>query len=402
MNTRSPRLLLVLSFLLAIFTSCQKESDVTPSEKEMAYSRLLVTDADGSTVSLINPSSQKIQEFQARFSGSTLYATRSGRYAAVVNYANNLVQFFDTGIEAHEDHVHVLGQPKWSSLISEAPKPTHVFFWNSGGNRIAIFNDGDATLTLTTEYDLSAPGAKAANVKVDVPHHGAVVAFSNNTFAVTQKDGTVSSTLPERVKIVDANGNVVKTSVLATKGIHGDAGNGDVALFGHPEGILVVEKDGSQRIIKNPESLGQNWLSSIYYSEGTDSFYGYNAKAGVYRINVITNQITPVIGSDKVAIFKFDKEGSRVFALLTDGTLQAYDGITDKLITSAKVAEPIDAAASIKPDMTVSRKFVYISQPDQREIRVVSAATLTRGESLKVTGRPAKLALIGAQLDSAD
>ncbi|GAB3990598.1 hypothetical protein GCM10028807_18110 [Spirosoma daeguense] len=402
MNATSPKLFISFVLLLITANACKQQTDVIPDEKEAIYSRLLVTDADGTTVSLINPVDRKSQEFQARFSGSSLYATRSGRYATLVNYANNYVQFFDSNIEAHNDHVHVLGQPKWSSLVSEAPKPTHVFFWNSGGDRVAIFNDGDATLALTTEYDLSAPGAKPKMVKVDVAHHGAVVAFSNNTFAVTQKDGTVSSTLPERVKIVDENGNVLKTSVLATKGIHGDAGNGELALFGHPEGILVVAKDGSQRTIKNPESFGQNWLSAVYYCEGTGTFYGYNAKIGVYRIDVVKNQIMPVVADDKVSLFKFDKEGQRVFALLTDGTLQAYDGKTDQLLGSAKVAEAIDAAATVKPDMTVSRKFVYISQPEQREIRVIQANSLARSEPLKLSRRPAKLVLFGAQLDQAD
>lgn len=384
--------------LLVIAVACGRKEDIVPSEKEAVYTRLLVSDADGASVSLVGPHERTVQSFEGRHTGSSLYATQSGRFAALVNYANNFVQFFDSGIESHGDHADLLGQPKWAPMTAEGPKPTHTYFWEQQGYHAVIFNDGDGSISLTNDFEIGT-AAKPKVVKVDVPHHGAIAAFNNNTFAVTQKDGTVSGSLPERVKIIDQNGTVLKVSTIATKGIHGEAGNGNIVLFGHPGGILVVSKEGSQRNIDYPAGIGANWLSTIYHDNGSDVFYGSSSKGGVYRIDPVQNQISPVLAGDQVALFRVDNEGRQAFALLTNGTLQAFDGKTGASMTSAKVAEPIDPAAKVKPDMVVSKRYVYITQPDQREIRVINRTTLTAEEPIKLTTRPAKITLFGAQVD---
>lgn len=386
--------------LLMVAGACDRKEDVSPAAQETKHTRLLVSDADGTGVSLVDPYERTNEVFQARFTGSSLYATGSGRFAALVNYANSYVQFFDSGIEHHADHADIVSKPKWAPLVSEGAKPAHTYFWEHQGHRAAFFNDGEGSVTLTTDYEIGTATTKPKTIKVDVPHHGAVAAFNNNTLAVTQKDGSVSSTLPERVKIVDENGTVVKPSTVATKGIHGEAGNGELVLFGHPDGVLVVSKDGSQRNISYPSGIGANWLSTLMHDETADVFYGYNAKGGVYRIDVVKNEINPLLASDQVSLFRVDNEGREVFALLTDGTLRVFDGRTGAALTSAKVSEPIDPAAKVKPDMVVSNRFVYISQPDQREIRVVQRGTLARQTPLPLTTRPAKLALFGAQVDA--
>ena len=394
-----PKQLLITSALLVAVSACNRDNEVTPDTKEAVFTRLLVSDADGTTVSLIDPRAGSSESFQAKFAGSSLYATQSGRFAAVVNNANHYVQFFDSGIEHHNDHADVVGKPKWAPLVSERNKPAHLYFWEQQGYHAAIFNDGEGSLTLTNDYEIGT-AAKPKTVMVDVPHHGAMAAFNNGTIAVTQKDGTISGTLPERVKIIDQNGTVLKASTIATKGIHGEAGNGEIVLFGHPEGILVVGKDGSQRNITYPAGVGRNWLSTIYHDSKSDAFYGYSAKGGVYRIDVINNQISPLLTSDQIALFRVDNEGREAFALLMDGTLRVFDGKTGTAGASAKVAAIIDPAAKVKPDMVVSKKFVYITQPDQREVLVIQREGLSVKAPLKLTTRPAKLALFGAQVDA--
>ncbi|WP_128545247.1 hypothetical protein [Larkinella soli] len=389
-----PKRMILAAALAVAVSACRKNDDPAPVQREAAFARLLVTDAETPGLFLLNPAKGTSESFQARFTGSSLYPTKSGRYALVLNYSNNLVQFFDSGIENHEDHAHLVGTPKWAALTAEAAKPTHTYFW---GNRIAVFNDGEGSLTLTREEDLHNASARPTIVKVDVPHHGAVVAFANNTFAVTEKDGTVSGTLPERVKIVDENGTVLKKSVLATKGIHGDAGNGQVALFGHPEGILVVDQVGNQRNIAYPASIGKEWLGTVIYHEGAGTFYGFSAKAGVYRIDVAQNRITPVLESTRISAFRVDQDGKAVYALMNDGTLQSFDGRTNAALRSTKVMEAIDPAAKFKPDMTVSNRFIYITLPERGEVKMIHRETLEVAESLKVAGKPAKVVLIGAQ-----
>ncbi|AQG79777.1 hypothetical protein [Spirosoma montaniterrae] len=386
--------------LLLLTGACNRndEQDIAPNEKEATYTRLLVSDADGASVSLVDPHEGTVQAFEGRFPGSSLYATKSGRFVALVNYANNLVQFFDSGIESHDDHAHKVGNPKWAPMEATGPRPAHTYFWEQQGYHALVFNDGDGTISLTNDYEIGT-AAKAKMVKVATPHHGAIAAFNNNTFAVTQKDGSVSGTLPERVRIIDMDGRELKASTIATRGIHGEAGNGNIVLFGHSGGILVVGKDGSQRNIDYPASVGANWLGTIYHDKISDSFYGSSAKGGVYRIDPVQNQISPLLASDQVVLFRVDNEGKDVFALMTDGTLRVFDGKTNAERTSAKVMPALDPAAKVKPDIAISKRFIYITQPDQREIRAIKRGTLTTQESIKTTGRPAKITVFGAQVD---
>ncbi|GAB3319280.1 metallochaperone AztD [Larkinella ripae] len=396
-KTTLPTRTWLVGFLAIALTACQKDdSPVKPAEGEAAFTRLLVTDAETGDITLVNPARQTSEKFMARFPGSALYPTASGRFAAVVSGANNFVQFFDSGIVDHGDHADVKGTPKWAALTLDAPKPTHTYFW---GNRIVVFNDGDGSLSLTTEDELHTAGARAKVVNVDVPHHGAVVPFSNGTFAVTRKDNAVAGTLPQGVKIVDENGTVVKTATLAVTGIHGDAGNGEVALFGTTSGILVVSQDGNQRIIRYPAEFGDGWLTSVFYEKSTQTFYASAAKLGVYRIDLTANTMSPLLKTDQLQAFKVSNDGA-LFALLTDGTLKGFTA-SGTALGELKVVDAIAADAKVKPDFTITKRYAYVTDPAKNRIIPVLRDGFTAKTALPVSGKPSKIAVIGAQQERA-
>ncbi|MBT9394878.1 hypothetical protein KLP40_17060 [Hymenobacter sp. NST-14] len=237
------------------FTSCDKSDDEPAKpETESAFARVLVTDKTSTAVTLLNPAKNEQTAFTSSFGGSAVYTSSTGRWATLVNTNNNLVEFFDTGIERHDDHVHVKGTPKWGLTRSAAVKPTHVY---SSHNQISIFNDGDASISYVAEGELHTQPAPA-NFATGPAHHGALARFDNGTYAVTHKNNTVAGALPEQVKLVNAQGAVVAAPTVSTQGIHGEAGDGQQALFGSASGVLVIRQTGEQRLIPYPAGAGSN------------------------------------------------------------------------------------------------------------------------------------------------
>ncbi|MGM9507428.1 hypothetical protein ACS5NO_06870 [Larkinella sp. GY13] len=386
----------MMGLLAASLSACHTDDSKTvqPTDNEAAFTRLLVSDAETGDLTLVNPAKQTTEKFSAPFGANALYPTASGRFSAVVNRANHHVRFFDSGIVDHGDHADVKGTPKWAALTLEASLPTHVYVW---GNRIVVFNDGEGSLSLTTEDELHTAGAKAKVIKVDVPHHGAVVPFSNGTFAVTKKDNSVAGTLPQGVKIVDENGVVVKESTIAVTSIHGDVGNGEVALFGTTNGILSVNKDGNQQLIKYPADFGTGWLGSIVYDQSSKTFYGFGAALGVYRIDLVTNTLTPLLKTDQLHSFKISNDGD-VFAMLTDGTLKGFNA-SGSALHDLKVVDAIAADAKVKPDFSITKRYVYVTDPVKNQIIPVLRSSFSAKPAISVPGKPYRIVVIGAQQD---
>jgi hypothetical protein len=294
------RKLLWKTITVSVFTwalaSCQKDPDneVKPEpDTEYNYIRILVNDELTRQLSLVDPVKGTVESFEAQYPKSALYPTQAGRFGALVTTASNHVQLFDTGFEGHGDHVDVKGTPKFGALTGNSKKPTH---FKSKGDEIITFNDGDGTLSVATQPDFHTAGAGMKTINAgNVAHHGAMTKFDNGTYAITEKDGSVEGSLPERVKIIDGSGKTLFASTIQTTGIHGNASDGKVSLFGSSIGVLVVEPGGTQRLIPHPPTFGTAWFSSILEAKGVRKFVGYSAAVGAYLIDVSTGAILPVI-----------------------------------------------------------------------------------------------------------
>jgi hypothetical protein len=266
----------------------------------------------------------------------------------------------------------------------------------ASGNTITIFNDGDGSLSLTTEDDLHTT-EKADHIVVDKPHHGAAVQFTNGTFAVTEKDNTVAGSLPERVKIINRNGGLEHASTVATGGIHGEGSNGTTALFGSVNGVLKVNDHGSQSLLAYPASLGSKWIGTIYYGKAADSFMGYISKYGVYFISPQNNTITPVIESESIVAARFDHEGKDILVLQSDGTCMVFDGAsgTKKAERRLTIVFPTDNKI---PSLTASKKYVYVTNPEQSEVLMLHKDNLSDFRKFAIPGRPGRITLLGADV----
>lgn len=392
------KILLPAVLAVLFLASCRKDdkpaAPEAPSKPEAAYLRLIVSDVDQARISVLDPLKKTATAFPVQSAQPSLYATSTGQFAAIISRAAGVVQFFNTGIEKHGGHLHVHGAEMSPVTFNEAG-PTH-FFGNEGLN--AIFNDGTGTLSLFKDGDLEDEGGGTV-LPVAQPHHGAMVIFDDYTIAVTQKDGSVSGTLPEKVKIIDRFGKTLHEAKIVTKGIHGDAGNGKLAAFGSPDGILMVSQTGDQSLIPYPSSFGTAWIGTVLGHKALPHFFGY-VSLGLFKIDPATKQITEVLkNNDNIHQYLLDGEGKNLCVLLTDGTLKIFDAATTQLKKEGKItnAIPTGATAAQKPYFAVSRRAVYVTDQAAGAIRMLDLATLQQMASIPVGGKPFKLIVAGDQ-----
>lgn len=398
-HLHTPKLfsLLVAALFAGLLTSCDKKKDEEPArpETESKFARLLILDKTSTAVTLLNPAKNEQTTFQATHDSCALYPSASGRWAVVVNTAHSLVEFFDTGLERHDDHADVKGTPKWGFTKSTAPKPTHVY---ASHNQVSLFNDGDASISYVAEGQLHTAPAPASFV-TGPAHHGAMIRLDNGNYAVTHKNNSVSGSLPEQVKIVNAQGAVVHGPTRTTRGIHGDAGDGQQALFGAPDGVLVVKHTGEQHLILYPASAGTNWLSTIYYAAKARTFLGSRNNYGVFRINPTTNTMTQVGTATKLVRVALDQEGENVLVLDEDGTLTVFDAATGARKASRSLSALLDAKTAT-PYLVAGQRYVYLTNAPQGKVHMLKKSDLTDKATFAVAGAPFRLAFVGADVDA--
>ncbi len=382
--------------LLGLAACNPDKGDVEPNDfKEHKYVRVMVSDELTNEVSLVNPRTGKVESFQAQFPKSALYTTESGRFGVFVHRADNLVQKFDTGFENHGDHVDVKGTPKWAASIGDGKLPTH---FKSKGNEVMLFNDGDATLSVGNEADFHVPGMKLKTIQTGLKaHHGAMAKFSNGTYAITEKDGSIAGTLPERVRIMDASGKQVFASTVQTKGIHGNASDGTVAVFGSASGILVVESTGKQKLIAHPADFGTAWFGTIMETGQPGKFIGYTGAKGVYMIDTATDKVTPIVQSDDIMQAKVDYAHKNLVTLMHSGEVKIYDLANNMLKKSGNVLAATAKDEKQKPQLEATGRYLYITQPKTGELMTVEIANLSNTSRVKVSGTPYRIAVVGME-----
>lgn len=389
--------LLMPALLLGLFIAGCKKDDAkpeTPQHPEAEYLRVVVTDVEKAQVTVLDPLTKKTTVYPVKAAQPTLYATSSGQFATIISRADNTVQFFNTGIEAHGGHLHVHDPEMATQTFTEAG-PTH-FFSHEGLS--AIFNDGAGSLSLFKDSELETGAGRV--VPVATPHHGAMVIFDDHTIAVTQKDGSVSGTLPEKVKIIDRFGATLHESTIATQGMHGDAGNGKLAAFGAPDGVLIVQQNGEQFLVNYPVDFGTNWLSTLLGNKALPHFFGYAAALGLYKVDPAAKQITLVLKNESnIHQYMLDTDGKNLYVMMTDGTLKVFDAVTAQLKKEGRIsaAIPTSAAATEKPYFGVSKKCVYVTDQASSVVKMFSLQTLQEISSIPVAGKPLKVLVVGDQ-----
>jgi hypothetical protein len=401
-NKTLKKLTLLLLFAAA-FTACRKDNDTAPADqdatdKEHKYVRVLVSDELSTQISYLNPFEASVSTFTGKYPLANVYGTASGRYAAILYGSQNLAEVFDSGLLSHEDHVDVDRAAQWSQITATGIKPTH---FKSKGTESLIFNDGDGTLSVGKDADFNVPGAKFGVINAGLlPHHGAMAQFANGTYAVTV--AAASGASPNRVQIINKSGGVVHASSLEIGSIHGNASDGNVAVFGGfsssaatAGGVLVVNATGTQRLIPNPDGFGAFRLASIYYAESAKKFIGYVATKGAYLIDLNGNKITALYSGNDAFQCKVDYAGKNLLVLTLDGKLRVYDLATGTMKKEGTVITAVNSADTYKPVMEATGRYAYIAVPAAGEVQQISLEDFTKVTRHKVSPRPVRLTLLG-------
>ncbi len=402
MNTKNKFKSTVLFFLLiACFAACKKDNNPQPepeTAKEQKFIRVLVSDEISNTLTQIDPFAAKMTAFTGKYPLANLFGTASGRYAAVFYGSQNLVEFFDSGLQSHDDHIDVDGIAKWAAITSTGIKPAH---FKSKGKESLIFNDGEGTLSVGNDADFNTAGAKFKTVNAGLlPHHGAMAQYTNGNYAITTTATAGAS--PTKVMIIDKNGASVHAATQEVGNIHGNASDGQNAVFGAftssaatAGGVLVVSQNGAQRVIPNPDGFGAFRLGTILYAESAKKFIGYVATKGAYLIDLTANRITPIYSGADAFQCKVDYAGKNLLVLTFDGKLRIYDLTSGSLKKEGAAISVVATTDTYKPVLEATAKYAYIAVPSAGEVQQIDLTDFTKIIKHKVSARPVRLTLLG-------
>ncbi|WP_163400818.1 hypothetical protein [Flavobacterium fluviatile] len=389
---------LLFLFALSLFAiSCSNDDDnhddhEHDTSEEHTFIRILLSDEKTTQLTLFDPHEDKISSFTAKFPKSALYTTESGRFAGIVHRDNNFVETFDSGLEMHGDHVDVDDVPKFGILTGSGLKPTH---FKSKIGEILTFNDGDGTLSVGKEGDVHKAGATFKIINAGLlAHHGAMATFTNGTYAITEKDNSVTGSLPEKVKIIDNTGKTLFDAKIVTKGIHGNASDGVYAVFGSASGILVVESNGNQKLIDHPADFGTAWFGSILETASAGKFIGYTAAKGAYLIDVVANTVKPIIANTTIMQCKVSYDHKKLAVLLFSGEFKLFNISSLQVEKEIKATSETATDATLKPQMAVTDRFAYITSPTTGELLQINLST-SEIKKTKVSATPYMITVIG-------
>lgn len=171
------------------------------------------------------------EDFHLENAPNAFYTSPGGRYAVIVQQAGNLVQFLDSGISAHDDHVHA-DAPAMLTLTLTGTKPAH--YRSVDGLATMFFDEGSLRFVLFSDASLAANALLASESGV-AAHHG-IAEPRGEVVLVSKADrsGVVPYALHD--DHFHAEGEVD----VACEGLHGGGSNAGWSAFGCNDGVLLV------------------------------------------------------------------------------------------------------------------------------------------------------------------
>jgi WD40 repeat protein len=401
--------------------SCQEKEDPIIEEptfenQESEWIRVITINGSGN-VSMMNPITGEVKTptVQPFAQGSANYLSSSGRYITSIERTNGVVKFFDTGIENHEDHGHEY-EMRWLSGSAIAPLPTH--FSATNGN-IVIFNDGDGSITWARESNMETPSFNPTIIKDlnNGVHHGAATWLLGDKLAVTYKNPEIPGALPQTIKILSSTGQVLTESAeVKVTGIHGDASNGQYAIFGGTEGVLVARSNNQIFRIDNispMEATSGNWMGTVKGHDKSNIFYGWARNKGIFAIDPAAKTIRNIYAGDDVSAYFFSADGSKLIVQTKSNSVKVLDSKTGNQIAEGpiSVASTGDESArkiyddasfyrlmnELPPVLTSSEKFLYVLSPSRTEIEVLDLENLNSVKKMTLTAPVSSFMRIGFQ-----
>ena len=377
--------------------------------------RLLVGDGETGSLSVIHLETGSVQQaaFDLGSRAGRIYPTPSGRFAIAVSSDTNAVNVIDGGmyLDEHGDHEDLIERDVSTlALDLSGDRPVHLYV---GGEWAAIFYDGSGDIVLLSEHELEEEGAAYEPVVLNAgPHHGATVPLEDNLFAVTIQHPDFAQNpedyrLPIGAEIWDLEGNALYRAE-GCPDLHGDAGNGHMAVFGCTGGALMIEAhDGEYEhtFIAAPDGSPDDFrLTSVWGYPGLDHFFALGSAVGLYVVDPEAGAMEQFIAASEdlrpiqVAI---SHDGELLVVVMSDGEVRLYEAHELDLLAASSDAlgDEIDPSFWARPHIATAPGRIFITDSAAGEVIALESHNLEEAGHWEVAGKPTKIAFVGVSSD---
>ena len=379
-------------------------------EVELA-GRLLIGDGETGDLSVIDLETGHVHqnEFDLGSRAGRIYPTKSGRFAVAVSSDANAVNIVDGGLylEAHGDHFDLVERDV--SLLGidlMGDRPVHMYV---GDEWATVYYDGSGDFVLINEHELEEGGESYQPITMNAgPHHGAVIPLEGDLFAVSLQHPDFAQDpreyrLPIGAEIWDLDGNVLH-SADGCPDLHGDAGNGHMAVFGCTGGVLMVEAhDGhyEDAFISAPAGSPDDFrLTSVWGYDGLDHFFALGSAVGLYVVEPEEgemDQLIPATDDLRPIQVALSHDGELLLVVMSDGELRLYEAHDLDLLasTSDALAGEIDPGFWARPHIATAPGHIFVTNSGEGEVIALDAHDLEEVGHWEISGAPTKIAFVG-------
>ena len=378
---------------------------------EELIGRLLIGDGETGMMSVIDLEHGDVEQnaFDLGSRAGRIYATKSGRFAIAVSSDANNAHVFDGGIylEAHGDHFdQVEDDVERLDIDLSGDRPVHLYV---GSEWATIFYDGSGDVVFLEEHELEEEGSDYVPPKLNFgAQHGAAVPLEGDLFAVSVQHPNYESDpseyrLPVGAEVIDLSGNVLHHDE-GCEGLHGDAGNGHIAVFGCVGGVLAVEAhDGEYEgmFIGPPAGSPEEFrLTSVWGYPGLDHFFALGSAVGLYLVEPeegAMEQFIPASEELRPINVAMSHDGEALLVVMSDGELRMYDAHDLDLLASADdfLTEPVETGFWARPHVVTAPGAVFITDSLGGEVLQLDDHDLEVVNHWDVEGNPTKIAFVG-------
>ena len=379
-------------------------------ELELA-GRLLIGDGETGDLSVIDLETGHVHqnEFDLGSRAGRIYPTASGRFAIAVSSDANAVNIVDGGIylEAHGDHFDMVeGDVSTVGLELSGDRPVHMYV---GGEWATVYYDGSGDIVLLNEHELEEEGDSYEPIVLNAgPHHGAAIPLEGDLFAVTIQHPDYDQSpsdyrLPIGAEIWDLEGNSLHRAE-GCPDLHGDAGNGHMAVFGCTGGVLMVEAhDGhyEDAFIPAPAGSPDDFrLTSVWGYHGLDHFFALGSAVGLYVVEPeegSMEQLIPASEDLRPIQVALSHDGELLLVVMSDGEVRMYEAHDLHLVASVSDAlhGEIDPGFWARPHIATAPGHIFITNSGQGEVIALDAHDLEEVNHWEIAGVPTKIAFVG-------
>ena len=209
--------------------------------------------------------------------------------------------------------------------------------------------------------------------------------------------------MPIGAEIRDLDGNVLHRAE-GCPDLHGDAGNGHMAVFGCTGGVLMVEAhDGhyEDAFILAPAGSPEDFrLTSVWGYAGLDHFFALGSAVGLYMVEPEEGemeQLIPSMEELRPIQVHLGYGGESLLVVMSNGELRMYDAHDGELLAanSEFLATPVETGFWGRPHIATAPGAIFVTDSVGGEVFQLDDHDLEVVAHWHVEGVPTKIAFVG-------